>query len=378
MEALDGIQFLINSKSPTNQKQFKEDMKKVREISHKRAFPKRNMDEVSVVSSILKSPLASPIRSPSIDIPYSIPSEPSSPRRNNRREYEDDIASMADLAAEEVSEKRKYLRLFARKERRGTVLPIKFTMSDCLEEMRETYETLVAEESIDKSVKFQQNLLITACTGVEMLNDFSPFRLELNGWTQSIVDDITDWNDIFEGIHEKYGQQFGASKWPPEVRLLLGIVGSAIMHHWVQKIDGIVPGARDVLRSNPNLMKDLKQAVSSSSSDYVNKQANPSANSGMGGIIGSLFGGMFGGGAAKTAPVPMGVPQAPQKPIPPPPTAFLSGMPVSDSRVESEVNSVIQKARQNATIVNMSDSDDDESIAGSQVIGNNGKINLSV
>ena len=66
-------------------------------------------------------------------------------------------------------------------------------------------------------------------TAIEFLNTrFDPLDVKLEGWSESVHENINDYDDIFEELHEKYK---GSSKMAPELRLLLTLGGSAFMFH---------------------------------------------------------------------------------------------------------------------------------------------------
>ena len=80
----------------------------------------------------------------------------------------------------------------------------------------------------------QQKLLMTFISGVEFMNNrFDPFDLKLDGWSESVHENIIDYKDIFAELHEKYKTK---TKSPPEIRLILTLFGSAFMFHFSQSI----------------------------------------------------------------------------------------------------------------------------------------------
>ena len=54
---------------------------------------------------------------------------------------------------------------------------------------------------------------------------------------------------------------------PPELRLLLSLGGSALMYHLSNTMfKSVLPGAQDILRQNPDLMKHMQQTLLSTMS----------------------------------------------------------------------------------------------------------------
>ena len=59
-------------------------------------------------------------------------------------------------------------------------------------------------------------------------NKFDPFDVNLDGWAEQINENIDDYDEIFEELHEKYKSK---AKMAPELKLLFQLGGSAIMIH---------------------------------------------------------------------------------------------------------------------------------------------------
>lgn len=197
----------------------------------------------------------------------------------------------------EMSEKKELLYQFDRLETKGVKLPKKFTLESDLYEMRSEYHRLVREREVDASIRFQRNMVMYTVSAIEYLNNrFDPFDLVLDGWSESFHENIIDYDDIFEELHEKYKNK--GTKMPPEVRLMMNIAGSAFMTHVTNSMfkRSQLPGVEDVLRSNPGLMKQFQQAA-------VQQVRKPQGGGGGGifGMLGNLLGG-GGGGAAPSMP----------------------------------------------------------------------------
>ena len=62
---------------------------------------------------------------------------------------------------------------------------------------------------------------------MEFLNNrFDPFDVKLDGWGEQINENITDYDDIFSELHDKYKSKASMS---PELKLLFQLGGSAMM-----------------------------------------------------------------------------------------------------------------------------------------------------
>ena len=206
----------------------------------------------------------------------------------------DSVVQRKPRASEEdiLNQKREILYQFDRLEKKGMRLPRKFTMSSSLEEMKQEYDRLKRDREIDNSVKFQRKTMITVVSGIELLNNyFDPLGAKLDGWSENINENIDDYDDVFEELHEKYK---GKAKMAPEIRLLLMMGGSAFMFHMTNSMFKTqMPGLEQVLKQNPELAKQFAAATANTMQQNT---SNPMM-SGLGGMFSSMFGGGGGGGA---------------------------------------------------------------------------------
>lgn len=162
-----------------------------------------------------------------------------------------------------LKEKFTLLRRLEELESRGVHITRKYTMDSSLEEMKGEYENIVAEKERSNSVKFQGKMLMACITGVEFLNSkFDPFDIKLDGWAEQLNENITDYDEIFEELHEKYKSK---AKMAPEIKLLFQLGGSAMMLHMTNTMfKSSMPGIDDIMRQNPDLMQKFSQAAMNS------------------------------------------------------------------------------------------------------------------
>ena len=156
-----------------------------------------------------------------------------------------------------------YLRKLEDLESKGARLTRKYNMDSSLEEMKGEYENIVAEKEKSNSVKFQGKMLMACITGIEFLNNkFDPFDVKLDGWAEQLNENLTDYDEIFAELHEKYKSK---AKLAPELKLLFQLGGSAIMLHMTNTMfKSSIPGIDDIMRQNPELMQKFTQAAMSS------------------------------------------------------------------------------------------------------------------
>ena len=203
------------------------------------------------------------------------------------------IATERVRAESEMNEKKELLYQMDRLESKGYRLPRKFTMQSDLEEMRSEFHRILREKDVDASIRFQRKMLMACVTGIEFLNNrFDPFDLQINGWSEQVHENLTDYDDIFEELHEKYKNT--GRKMAPELRLLMSLSGSAFMFHLTNSMfkQSPLPSVEAVLRSNPDLFKQFQQTAAQS---FTQSQAPPGGgNSGIFGMMGNMFGAMNG------------------------------------------------------------------------------------
>lgn len=165
---------------------------------------------------------------------------------------------------------------------------------DPLEELRAECARMERELDTERSVKFQQSLLTSFATGVECLS--SKFGVgKLDGWSDSIKNDLSSYDEVFEELHAKYGVK---SSMPPELKLLGMVAGSAVMFHLSGSVFRSCGAELDeVMRDDPELAKTVAAAVARKAAQ---KESSGPANRGMAG----LFAGLMSGGLAAKGPPP--------------------------------------------------------------------------
>lgn len=199
------------------------------------------------------------INEPSPSVTNPTPSASSAPPPTINNYYS--APAMPMKSPEEIhKEKVQYLRLFDRLESKGVRLDKKYSMDSDLNEMKGEYERLQQQRDLDKSVRFQRKMLVAMVTGIEFLNNrFDPLDLKLDGWSESIHENINDYDDVFEELHEKYKDK---AKMAPEIKLLLMLGGSGFMFHLTNTMfKTSLPGMGDILKQNPDLMQQFTKAA---------------------------------------------------------------------------------------------------------------------
>ena len=192
------------------------------------------------------------------------------------------VPSQPQMSKEELlREKFKYLRKLENLESKGVNLTKKYTMESPLAEMQGEYEMIMEEKTKQNSVKFQGNMLMACINGIEFLNNrFDPFDVKLDGWSEQISENMSDYDDVFSELYEKYKSKASMA---PELKLLFQLGGSAMMVHMTNTMfKSAMPGMDDILRQNPDLMRQFQTAAVNSMgqsspgfSGFMNNMMNP-------------------------------------------------------------------------------------------------------
>ena len=159
-----------------------------------------------------------------------------------------------------IGKKLVYLRRLEALEKKGVKLTKRYSIESTLAEMQGEYEMIKSEKEKNSSIKFQGKMLMAAISALEFLNSkFDPFDLKLDGWSESLNENIDEYEDVFGELHEKYG---GKAKMAPEIKLLFMLGGSAAMLHMTNTMfKSSMPGMDDIMRQNPELMQQFTRAA---------------------------------------------------------------------------------------------------------------------
>jgi len=170
-------------------------------------------------------------------------------------------------------EKADLLNKIARLAKRGMHTSSRLTAYSDIEEIRTEYKRLTYAIESDRAIRFQRRILVACVTGLEFLNKrFDPFDLQLDGWSESVMENQEDYDSVFEELYNKYNTKVNVA---PEVKLIMMIGGSAMMFHLTNSMfKSAMPDMGKVLKQNPDLVKNMMDAVQRT------QATNPGAQSG--------------------------------------------------------------------------------------------------
>lgn len=192
---------------------------------------------------------------------------------------------------DERKEKTDLLNKLQRMEQKGLTPSRRFTMDNTLDEIKTEFSRLADARNLESSIRFQRQAMMSVVTGLQWMNDkFDPFDIKLDGWSESVHENLEDFDEIFEELYDKYKER---GKMPPEARLVMALAGSGFMCHVSNTfLRARMPSMDDILRQNPEMARQFASAAA--------KQAGP----GFGNFMSMAMGGAGGGPAATAAPVP--------------------------------------------------------------------------
>jgi hypothetical protein len=157
-------------------------------------------------------------------------------------------------------EKADLLNKLTRLEKKGLNVNKRLNAYSSVHELRTEVKRLTYSIEVDQAVKFSRRALVACVTGLEFLNKrYNPLEIHLEGWSESIMENIDDYDNVFEDLHNKYK---GKMEMAPEVKLIMMLGGSATMFHLTNSMfKAAMPNMNDVIKQNPDLVKSMMSAV---------------------------------------------------------------------------------------------------------------------
>ena len=157
-------------------------------------------------------------------------------------------------------EKQKLLFNLDRLQKQGYPPSKKYSMASSYEDLNYEHDRLKKQRDVEKSIKFSRKILMAFTSGIEFLNNrFDPLDLKLDGWSENMMENVNDYDEVFEELHEKYGESV---KMAPELKLISMVAGSGFMFHLTNSLfKSATPDLKDILKQNPDIMKNISEAA---------------------------------------------------------------------------------------------------------------------
>jgi hypothetical protein len=182
--------------------------------------------------------------------------------------YDDDMAGSVGGREEQPSkgytsideEKADLINKLGRLEKKGFAVNKRLNAYSSVDDLRSEVKRITYSIDVDQSVRFSRRMLIACVTGLEFLNKrYNPFEVQLEGWSESVMENVDDYDGVFEELYVKYRSKVNVA---PEVKLIMMLGGSAMMFHLTNSMfKSVMPNMNDVMKQNPDLIKSMMSAV---------------------------------------------------------------------------------------------------------------------
>ena len=157
-------------------------------------------------------------------------------------------------------EKADLINKLGRLEKKGFAVNKRLNAYSNVDELRTEVKRITYSIDVEQSVRFSRRMLVACVTGLEFLNKrYNPFEIQLEGWSESVMENVDDYDGVFEELYVKYRSKVNVA---PEVKLIMMLGGSAMMFHLTNSMfKSALPNMNDVLKQNPDLVKNMMSAV---------------------------------------------------------------------------------------------------------------------
>jgi len=157
-------------------------------------------------------------------------------------------------------EKADLVKKFGRLEKKGFTVNKRLNAYSPIDELRTEVKRITYSIDVDKSVKFSRRMLIACTTGLEFMNKkYNPFEIQLDGWSENVMENVDDYDEVFEELYVKYRSKMAVA---PEIKLIMMLGGSAMMFHLTNSMfKSVMPNMNDVIKQNPELVQNMMSAV---------------------------------------------------------------------------------------------------------------------
>lgn len=226
-------------------------------------------------------------------------------------------------------EKADLINKLGRLEKKGFTVNKRLNAYSNVDELRTEVKRITYSIDVEQSVRFSRRMLVACVTGLEFLNKrYNPFEVQLEGWSESVMENVDDYDGVFEELYVKYRSKISVA---PEIKLIMMLGGSAMMFHLTNSMfKSVMPNMNDVIKQNPDLVKNMMSAVQNT----TRKTGGPATDAPVGGTgeyemqgpgidISSLMGGIM------------------MPPTPPMNTSAISPNKIADIDFDDDISDII-------------------------------------
>ena len=165
-----------------------------------------------------------------------------------------------------------------------------FSLNSPLLEMKKENHRLQHSIELNRSIKFQQKMLMAVVSALEYGNKrFDPFKMDLDGWSENIFENVDDFNHCFERLFEKYRKR---GEMAPELELLLTLAGSAFMFNMSNQLFKSMNQPLRNIRNTVRSAFQQRQNNTQQQTQPTQQQQQPTSLQDLGSsFLSSMFGG---------------------------------------------------------------------------------------
>ncbi|NDB85858.1 MAG: hypothetical protein EB127_24635 [Alphaproteobacteria bacterium] len=189
------------------------------------------------------------------------------------------IPSQTRMSDEHVQRKKyETLRKFDRLAKMGVPMRKRFTMDSSLEEMEMELEFIRKEKDMDRSVQQFSEWFVTGMGGLEWSSKnvgmVQAFGLQLDGLSEAAQMKVGDMEEDFEELYDLYGDKL---RMHPLVRIPIRTCMMVYMVHLTNQMvqKSPIPNLDQVLKSNPDIARQLATAAMQSQSNQRGTNVAP-------------------------------------------------------------------------------------------------------
>jgi len=175
------------------------------------------------------------------------------------------IASEMEFSNDKLLRKQKKYELLSKLQglqRRGVVLSRNYSIKSKLHDLQFEFDRVSESMNKEAGLKFARKVLMATITGIEFANKkFDPVQAKLEGWSESVMENIEDYDNALVRLVDKYGKSVEVA---PEIELLTALIGSAFMFHLSKTILQNPVGILSSLgEQNPDMLASVMKNVMS-------------------------------------------------------------------------------------------------------------------
>jgi hypothetical protein len=102
-------------------------------------------------------------------------------------------------------EKSDLINKLGRLEKKGFAVNKRLNAYSNVEDLRTEVKRITYSIDVEQSIRFSRRMLVACVTGLEFLNKrYNPFEIQLEGWSESVMENVDDYDGVFEELYVKY------------------------------------------------------------------------------------------------------------------------------------------------------------------------------